>query len=110
MMVYLTLAPEQIRELRQLSHTAAGRVALRALMVLWRAEGLSTLDIAQRLGCDRRSVTPWIERYCTQGAAALDDSPRSGRPKSRLAPELGDTLECLLGDQAAGDPATEQKW
>lgn len=80
-MTYLTLIPEQIQQLRRLTPTAVGRVALRALMVLWRAEGLSTWEIAERLGCDRQSVTPWIERYQAQGVAGLEDQPRPGRPR-----------------------------
>src|SRR5690242_8991368 len=94
-MSYLALSPAQVQELRQLTHTAVGRVALRALMVLWRAEGLTTLEIAQRLGCHRESITPWIERYQLLGATGLEDEPRSGRPP-RLDAPLRDELEAQL--------------
>jgi transposase len=94
-MTYLTLTPEQIQQLRRFTHTAVGRVALRALMVLWRAEGLTTLEIAQRLGCDRQSVTPWIERYQALGIAGLEDEPRSGRPRHLDADTL-DQVEAAL--------------
>jgi transposase len=94
-MVSLTLMPEQILELRRLTHTAVGRVALRALMVLWRAEGLSTLEIAERLGCDRQSITPWIERYLALGVAGLEDLPRPGRPRHLDAATL-DEVEATL--------------
>jgi transposase len=80
-MTYLHLSAAQAQELRRLTQTAAGRVALRALMVLWRAEGLSTLEIAQRLGCHREVITPWVERYLQQGIAGLEDQPRPGRPR-----------------------------
>jgi transposase len=94
-MTYLTLTTEQVNSLRRLTHTATGRVALRALMVLWRAEGLTTLDIAQRLGCNRESVTPWIERYQRLGVAGLEDEPRQGRPP-RLDATQRDQAEAHL--------------
>jgi transposase len=94
-MVYLQLTAAQVQELRGLSQTAVGRVALRALMVLWRAEGLSTLEIAQRLGCDRETITPWVERYLQHGIAGLYDQPRSGRPR-HLDPATMQQLEAAL--------------
>jgi transposase len=94
-MIDLELSPAQAQELRQLTHTAKGRVVLRALMVLWRAEGLTTLEIAQRLGCHRESITPWIERYQLLGVAGLEDEPRPGRPP-RLDAALRDELEAQL--------------
>jgi transposase len=79
-MVYLELTASQSWELRELTRSAVGRVALRALMVLWRAEGLTTLEIAQRLDCHRDTVSLWIERYRTLGVVGLQDEPRPGRP------------------------------
>ena len=75
----LFLTPSEMRELRRLTHTAVGRVALRALMVLWRAEGFTMLEIAQRLGCHRDTVTAWIERYRAFGVAGLSDEQGSSR-------------------------------
>jgi len=74
------LTPLQVWELRELTRTAPGRVACRALMVLWRAEGLTTLEIGQRLECHRDTVSLWLARYQTQGLPGLQDEPRSGRP------------------------------
>ena len=74
------LTPAQVGELRELTRTAPGRVACRALMVLWRAEGLTTLEIGQRLACHRDTVSLWLERYQALGLAGLQDEPRSGRP------------------------------
>src|SRR5438067_13020010 len=107
-MVYLQLTAAQTFELRRLSQTAAGRVALRALMVLWRAEGHSTLEIAQRLGCDRETITPWVERYLQHGLAGLSDQPRSGRPR-HLDPATMDAVEAAL-DRPAADPEAPARW
>jgi transposase len=79
-MLTLELTPLQVWQLRELTRTAPGRIACRALMVLWRAEGLTTLEIAQRLACHRDTVTLWVERYQSLGLPGLEDEPRSGRP------------------------------
>src|ERR1700704_3848379 len=85
-MVYLELTALESWRLRELTRTGVGRVALRALMVLWRAEGLTTLEIAQRLDCHRDTVSLWIERYRTLGMEGLEDESRPGRP-AKLDPE-----------------------
>lgn len=108
-MVSLQLTAAQRHELRRLAQTAVGRVALRALMVLWRAEGHSTLEIAQRLGCHREGITPWVERYQQHGIAGLDDQPRPGRPR-HLDPATMQAVEAAL-DPAAPDPeAPAARW
>jgi transposase len=103
------LDPLQILELRRLTHAAPGRIALRALMVLWRAEGLSTLEIAQRLGCHRESITPWIERYRRLGVAGLEDAPRSGRPR-HLDLETADQVEATLDHSSRETDPSGARW
>ena len=92
-MPQLELTALQVWQLRELTRTAVGRVALRALMVLWRAEGLTTLEIGARLDCHRDTVSLWLERYRTLGLAGLEDEPRSGRPPS---------LDAATQDQVEG--------
>lgn len=103
-MAYLKLTPHQIWELREFARGAVGRVAFRALMVIWRAEGLTTLEIAERLGCHRETVSLWIERYRSLHLVGLKDDPRSGRPPSLDGPTR-DQIETLL-DQPA--PETDR--
>lgn len=103
-MVFLTLSDEQIQELRRFTQTAVGRIALRALMVLWRAEGLSTLEIAARLGCYREAITPWVERYQEQGIAGLYDQPRSGRPRHLDKATMEQVETAVEHAPAAGEP------
>ena len=64
-MTDLELSAVEVWQLRERTRTAVGRVALRALMILWRAEGLTTLEIAARLDCHRDTVSLWLERYRT---------------------------------------------
>jgi len=49
-------------------------------MVLLAAEGLSNVEIGQRVGMTRQTVISWRARYAEGGIEALADLPRSGRP------------------------------
>jgi transposase len=99
----LEVSPVEIWRLRELSRTAVGRVALRALMVLWRAEGLTTLEIGERLACHRDTVTLWIERYRALGIPGLADEPRSGRPPQLDAAAREQVEQLLEQGPAEGD-------
>ena len=76
----------------------------RALELL--QEGLSPVDVARRLGVDRRSVRRWKSAYRDGGRQALKAKPVPGRPP-KLTSEDRDRLETLLleGAQAAGYPS-----
>jgi transposase len=56
-------------------------LATRARIVLLAADGLSNAEIARRTGTTRPTVLGWRNRYASGGIAALDDQPRSGRPR-----------------------------
>src|SRR5512144_566659 len=56
-------------------------LAQRARTVLLAGEGAPSTEIAGRVGVSRPTVQLWRERYATGGLAALDDQPRSGRPR-----------------------------
>src|SRR5438093_2905135 len=64
------------------SATITAGVGLRARIVLKAGAGEGTSAIARHLGVSRPTVIIWRERYRSGGIAALDDAPRSGRPKS----------------------------
>jgi len=50
-------------------------------MVLLAAEGLSNVEIGQRVGMTRQTVISWRARYAEGGIEALADLPRPGRPR-----------------------------
>jgi transposase len=108
-MAYLELSALESWQLRELSRTAVGRVALRALMVLWRAEGLTTLEIAARLDCHRDTVSLWLERYRTLGLAGLEDEPRSGRP-GHLDAAAREQVEAVLEQPPPEDDQPHACW
>lgn len=83
-------SPEELERRRQ-----------RALALL--EEGLQPVEIAQRLGVDRRSVRRWKAAARQGGRSALAARPASGRPP-KLPRLLRPRLEKLLlkGAEAAG--------
>ncbi len=63
------------------SRTTPQRQVERAHIVLGAAEGESGYALSERLGVSRPTVQRWLDRYEGDGLAALEDRPRSGRPR-----------------------------
>ena len=76
------LTPSEREEL--LSWTRApslkAGLAQRARIVLLADEGVGTNEIVARVGVSKPTVIAWKRRFATEGLAALDDRPKSGRP------------------------------
>lgn len=64
------------------SSTIPAALAQRARIVLLAADGVSNVENSERLGVSKPTVTSWRGRYRDGGIAALDDRPRSGRPRT----------------------------
>jgi transposase len=64
------------------SSTIQSGLARRARIVLLAADGLSNVEIAERVGVSLPTVTSWRSRYREGGIAGLADEARSGRPRS----------------------------
>jgi predicted ArsR family transcriptional regulator len=62
--------------------TVAVGLARRARIVLLASEEVPLERIARQLGVDRNGVRTWVDRYRAGGLAALQDRPRSGRPRA----------------------------
>ena len=62
--------------------TVAAGLVRRARMVLLAADGMPLDRIAREVGADRTIVRTWVDRYRAGGLAALQDRPRSGRPRT----------------------------
>jgi len=62
--------------------TVAVGLVRRARMVLLAGDGMPLDRVARTLGADRTIVRTWIDRYRAGGLAALQDRPRSGRPRT----------------------------
>jgi transposase len=70
------------RELERIVRASSSEVRMveRARIVLAAGEGLSTAQIAERVGCSERTVKKWRPRYARRGLAGLGDASRSGAP------------------------------
>lgn len=88
-MLRIQLNDTQRHELRQMTRQAVGRVSERARMVLLSAQGRSAPEIARLMECHSASVRHWLKAYQREGATALYDAPRAGRPaKEKLLPAI----------------------
>src|SRR2546421_1336812 len=71
-------------KLAKMASSRAGEAGLarRARIVLLAAEGLPHTEVAERCGTSVPTVRHWRSRYVAAGIKALEDLPRSGRPKT----------------------------
>jgi transposase len=64
--------------------TTPQRLALRSLIVLMLADGLSAREVARRLRVSRHTVDLWRDRFGAEGCGALaHDRPGRGRKRVR---------------------------
>lgn len=79
--VSIRVSASQKRCLRRiLASTESRRTWSRATGLLMLSQGHSCLDVAKVLGICEDTVTNWKRRWIREGAASLQDKPRSGRP------------------------------
>lgn len=79
------------------------RRRLRAIRLL--NEGLQPVDVAHRLGVDRRSVRRWKAAYRHQGTEGIEARATPGRPSALDAKAKARLQKLLLkGAKAAGFP------
>ena len=62
------------------SHSVAHGLVVRAKIILGVAAGRSLSKVGREVGCGRRIVRKWAERFCRRRMAGLFDEPRGGRP------------------------------
>ena len=80
----VTLSAEERGTLEALTRrtTVAAGLVRRARMVLLADDGMPLDQIARVVGADRTIVRTWLDRYRAGGLTALQDRPRSGRPRT----------------------------
>lgn len=81
----ITLTDEQRTTLTKWSRgrSTPSRLVQRAKIILAAAEGHENKQIAEDLGCTRRMVGIWRNRFAEAGLAGIEkDAPRGGRPAS----------------------------
>ena len=75
-------------ERRASAHSSSRRDALRAEIILLRAEGSKQEDVANNLGVSNACVSKWTGRFIADGLAGLADAPGRGRKPSLPAPKV----------------------
>jgi transcriptional regulator with XRE-family HTH domain/transposase len=103
----LSISPEQRAELRRIVNrpTATRRQVRRAWIVLNRADGLSQIETARRVGCRRSVVAQWERRFAQQGLAGLEEAPGRGRKETIAADRKAKILTA-----ATQPPAHKTRW
>jgi len=91
----LLLTPEQQKELRRQARRAVGRVAERIHYVLLARRGYDVEEIAVLYAVEARTVHLWLTRFREAGVGALDDLPRSGRPRLASGAAQAEAAGCL---------------
>jgi transposase len=87
------------------------RMVERARIVLAAGEGLTTEQIARRVGCGERMVKKWRPRFERHGIAGLRDAPRSGAPLTH-GPETRALLiaKACTRPEPTAEGARRERW
>src|SRR5512139_298237 len=93
----IMLEPRQQVELERLvrTHTTPKRMAERAQIILWGAEGQTNVEVARRLRTRVARISKWRTRFVKEGLEGLVDEARSAshantpqRPSARFCAGL----------------------
>ena len=78
----ITLTTEERKILEQTvrKYTSSYIDVIRAKIILYAAEGLSNLEIGERLETPRQIVSKWRKRFFEHRLVGLDEQTRRGRP------------------------------
>ena len=104
----IMLEPEQRAELERLvrSHTTPKRMAERAQIILWGAEGQTNVEIAKKLRTRVARISKWRTRFVKGGMEGLLDEPRSGQPRKYTS----ETERMILGKIDDPPPKGYAQW
>ena len=109
----LQIGDEDRVELERIVRASSSEVRMveRARIVLAAGDGLTTAQIAARVGCAERTVKKWRPRFARDGIEGLRDAPRSGAPLTH-----GPETRALLIAKACTRPpdtpegARQERW
>lgn len=78
------------------TQSGAVRERDRACIIAWSAEGWWVSDIARFVRVSPQVVRKWIKRFNAAGLDGLKDQPRSGRPATYTAEQIGEVVTAAL--------------
>ena len=79
--VVLTEEERSELESRATRYTLPHKQVQRAKLVLYAAQGLTNVEIGERLDINPKVVGRWRRRFCEERLEGLEDRVRSGRPR-----------------------------
>ncbi len=103
----LLLSDEQRLRLHQIvdAPSTAHRLVRRAQMILYRAEGLSQQQTAERVSVNRPVISLWERRFREGGVDGLHEAPRSGRK-----PVLSQHVKSQIITEVTQPPKGRKRW
>jgi transposase len=75
--------------------------------VLGSADRKSSYELAEELNLSRPTIQRWLDRYEAEGIEGLEDRPRSGRPRTKVTPEVVDEVVEMTTQE---DPPQGTHW
>ncbi len=89
---------EEVEAVKRLasSRTEPARAVERARIVWLSRQGRRVPAIAKELGIGQDTVRLWLKRFNAEGLAGLKDEPRSGRPATYSAEQVGEVVAASL--------------
>lgn len=89
------------------TRTTPQRQVERARIVLGSADRKSSYELAEELNLSRPTIQRWLDRYEAEGIEGLEDRPRSGRPRTKVTPEVVDEVVEMTTQE---DPPQGTHW
>jgi transposase len=84
------------------SRDVPARIATRARIVLWWAEGRQKKDVAVLAGVSRPTVDLWLDRFGSEGIAGLDDRSHAA-PRERVPARIRGRILALTQTSPPGE-------
>lgn len=105
--IELNAAQRKTLERYSKGRSVAARLVERSQIILLAADGMENMQIASRIGVDRRTVSLWRQRFAEKGIAGIEkDAPRGGRkPKERT-----DLIEQIIEKTLHSKPKNATHW
>jgi len=84
------------------SRSMPSGMSSRFRIILLSADGLSNMEISEKVGLSRASVGKWRKRYIENGLEGLHDELRPGRPRSVSDEKVAELIHKTLQSQPEG--------
>lgn len=100
----IKLKPEEREQLEAFtrSRSIPSGLSNRFKIILFAADGMSNMEISEKVGLSRASVGKWRQRFLHNGLEGLHDEMRSGRPRSISDEKVAELIQKTLNSKPEG--------